>query len=141
MIIDSNLMLFEGAVSTKTGDPVGLTSLHIPGKAEPIPVLLRCTETLAGATSVTVKLQQSDAADGTFTDVPGSALTLAAADFKVGKLAGWRFLPRGAVKQWLRLDVAVTGTATAGALFCAVMREEDEGYEAGQYINKGVTVG
>ena len=63
MIIDSNLILWEGPVAARAGNAIGLTSLHIPGKADPIPVLLRFTEDLAGATAVTVKLQQSDAAD------------------------------------------------------------------------------
>lgn len=141
MIIDSNLILWEGPVAARAGNAIGLTSLHIPGKADPIPVLLRFTEDLAGATAVTVKLQQSDTRDGTYADVPDSALTIAAADFKVGKRAGWRFLPRGATKQWIKLVLAVTGTPTAGSLFCAVMREEDEGYEAGLYIDRGVTIG
>ncbi len=141
MIIDSNLILFEGAVSTKTGDAIALNSLQIPGKAEPILINIKATEDLAGATSVAIKLQQSDSESGTYSDVNGASLTIAAADFKVGKKFGWRFIPRSVVNPWLRLAVTVTGTPTAGKLFCAISGFEDEPYEAGQYINKGVVVG
>ena len=141
MIIDSNLVLWEGPAATKAGKAVALNALHIPGKAEPLPLAVKFTEALAGATSVTLKLQQSDSAEEGFTDVPGAAVTVPAADFKAGGRVAWRFLPRTATKPWLRLDVKVTGTATAGSLFAAFVREEDEPYEAGQYINKGVAVG
>ncbi len=141
MIIDSNLILFEGSVSTKTGDPIALNSLQIPGKAEPILINCKFTENLAGATSVTLSLQQADSKDGTFSDVSGASLNVAAADFIVGKRTAWRFIPRSVTNPWLRLKVTVTGTPTAGKLFCALSGFEDEPYEAGQYINKGIVVG
>lgn len=141
MIIDSNLVLWEGPVATKAGKAVALNALQVPGKAEPIPLAVRFTEDLTGASSVTLKFQQSDSAEGGFADVPGASVTVPAADFKVGGRVAWRFLPRTAIKPWLRLDVKVTGTVTAGSLFAAFVREEDEPYEAGQYIHKGVTVG
>lgn len=141
MIIDSNLVLWDGVVSTKKGNAIALNALQIPGKAEPIPLAVRFTENLAGATAVKIKLQQADSKDGTFSDVPGASIDIAAADFRVGKRVAWRFIPRTLTKTWLCLDVTVTGTATAGKLFAAVMREEDEPYEAGQYISKGEVVG
>lgn len=141
MIIDSNLVLFEGAVATKQGEPIALNALQIPGKAEPIPLAVRFTESLAGATAVKIKLQQSDSATSAFSDVAGAVIDVPAADFKVGKRVAWRFLPRTLTKTWLRLDITVTGNATAGKLFAAIMREEDESYEAGQYISKGEVVG
>ncbi len=141
MIIDSNLILFEGAVSSKTGDAIALNSLQIPGKAEPIHINTKFTENLAGASSVALSLQQADSQNGTFSDVSGASLTVPAADFVVGKRVGWRFIPRSVTSPWLRLKVTVTGTPTAGKLFCAISGFEDEPYEAGQYINKGVVVG
>ncbi len=141
MIIDSNLILFEGAVKTGNGDAVALNSLQIPGKAEPINITTKFTENLAGATSVTLTLEQSDSQDGTYSAVSGASLSIAAADFVVGKRIGWRFIPRTVVSPWLRLKLTVTGTATAGKIFCAISGYDDEPYEAGQYINKGIVQG
>ncbi len=144
MIIDSNLILFENKddiIKTATGDAIALNSLLIPGKAEPIPIMLRVKEDLEGATSVAVKLQQADSETGTYADVSGASLTIAVADFKVGKRFGWRFLPRSVTKPWLKLSVTVTGTATAGKLFACISGFEDEPYEDGMYIDKGVVEG
>lgn len=140
MLIDSNAILWEDkktAIATGNGNPVGLTSLHNPGRAEAVNISLRLQEDLAGATSVALKLQESDAKDGTFTDVAGMALTLPAAEFKRGAKTPWRFLPKSVNKQWLRLAVTVTGTATTGKMFCAIVREDDQPYEPGLYLNAG----
>ncbi len=134
MIIDSHLILFEGAVSTTTGAAIALTSLQCPGKVEPVLITTRFTENLAGATSVTLTLQQADSQTGTFSDVTGAQMTVPAADFVVGKRTGWRFLPRSVEKPWLRLKVAVTGSPTAGKLFCALSGFEDEPYEEVQMV-------
>ncbi len=134
MIIDSHLILFEGAVKSATGEPIALTSLHLPGKVEPVLITTRFTENLAGATSVTLTLQQAESETGTYSNVVGGAMTVTAADFVVGKRTGWRFLPRSVEKPWLRLQVAVTGTPTAGKLFCAVSGFEDEPYETTQLV-------
>lgn len=141
MIIDDNLVLWEGEAKNGNGNEIGLTSLKIPGMAESIPLQLRVTENLAGATSVAIKLQQADAKGETYTDIPGAAVTIAAADFKKGKRADWRYLPMSATKQWIRLNVAVTGTATAGKLFCALIREDIQPQQAGTYINAGIIEG
>ncbi len=134
MIIDSQSILFEGPVSSTTGTPVALTSLHTPGKVQPVLISTRITENLAGATAVTLTLQQAESQSGTYSDVSGASLSLSAADFTVGKRTGWRFLPRTVVNPWLRLKLSVTGTPTAGKLFCALSGFEDEPYEAEQYI-------
>ncbi len=141
MIIDSNLILFEGLVSSKTGEAVALNSLQNPGKAEPILICTKFTENLAGATSVTLTLQQAESKDGSFSDVSGATIAVPAADFVVGKRLGWRFVPRAVTNPWLRLKLTVSGTPTAGKLFCAISGFEDEPYETGQYINKGIVVG
>ncbi len=125
MIIDSNLILFEGTVSTSTGKAIALNSLQIPGKAEPINITTKFTENLTGATSVTLALEQSDSENGTFSAVSGASLSVSAADFVVGKRVGWRFIPRSVTNPWLRLKVTDTGTATAGKLFCAISGFDD----------------
>ncbi len=134
MIIDSQLILFEGAVTTSSGTPIALTSLQCPGKVAPILITTRFTEDLAGATSVALSLQQAAEENGVFSDVVGAQMTVPVADFKVGKRTGWRFLPRSVEKPWLRLKVTVTGTATAGKLFCALSGYEDEPYEDAQLV-------
>ncbi len=141
MLIDNSLVLFEGAVSTGKGSAIALNALQIPGKAEPIPIICTCTEALAGATKVTFVLEQAEEKSGTFTEVAGTTLAIEKDDFTVGKCIGWRFLSRSLTMPWLRLSMTVTGTATAGKLFCAVSGFEDEPYEVGQYINKGEVLG
>ncbi len=141
MIIDSQLILFEGSVSTKTGEAIALSSLTLPGKVEPILICTRITESLAGATNVTLNLQQATSEEGSYTDVDGTSISISAADFIVGKRIGWRFLPRSVINPWLRLKITVTGTPTAGKLFAAISGFEDEPYEKGQYINKGIVEG
>ncbi len=134
MIIDSHLILFEGPIKSGQGEPIALTSLLLPGKVEPILITTRFTEDLAGATSVTLTLQQADSQTGSFSDITGASLTVTAADFKVGKRTGWRFLPRSVEKPWLRLNITVSGTPTAGKLFCALSGYEDEPYESAQLV-------
>ena len=141
MIIDDNLVLYEGTPTAGAGDAVALTSFLNPSKQDPIPVILKCTQNLAGATSVAVKLQQSDTKTGTYVDVPNSTVTIPTASFKVGNRVGWKYLPNGTTKQWLKLHVTVTGTLTAGKMFCAISGFMDEAYEDGMYINKGEVIG
>ncbi|MCD7984136.1 MAG: hypothetical protein LUG19_07775 [Desulfovibrio sp.] len=138
MLVDSNLVLKEGAVTaTGAGDPVGLTSLRIPGKGEPVPFAFKVTESFAGGTSVAFKLQQSASRDGSYADVDGSEFTLATAALTVGARAPVKYLPRGVTKPWLKLAWTVTGSFTAGKIFAALAREDIEPYEAGQYIDGG----
>ena len=44
-------------------------------------------------------------------------------------------------KPWLKLAWTVTGSFTAGKIFAALVREDSEAYEAGQYINSGKVEG
>lgn len=144
MIIDSNLVLLDSVPilgTAVTGPPVALTSLLIPGRAEPIPIYAKVLEAFAGGTTVTFKLTQSSTEGGTYDEVPGSAVTVAASDLKVGTPIGWRFLPRGASKPWLKMVATPSGTFTAGKIFGAIVREDDLPYEAGMYFDKGVLQG
>lgn len=145
MLLDANLISLDSAAVTGaavTGSAMPLTSFLIPGREEPIPICAKVVgENFAGGTSITFKLTQADAQDGTYSDVPASPVTVALADLKVGKTIGWRFLPRGVSKPWLKIVATPTGTFTAGKVFGAVVREDDLPYEAGMYIDKGVVVG
>lgn len=144
MIIDSNLVSLDSVAVTSsavTGSAIALTSFLNPGRMEPIPVCAKVVEDFAGGTSITYKLTQSDTKDGTYTDVPGSSVTVALVDLIVGKPIGWRFLPRGASKPWLKMVATPTGTFTAGKIFGAIVREDDLPMEAGIYFDKGENVG
>lgn len=139
MLIDSNLVSLDGVsiASEATGTAVGLTSFLKPGREEPVPVSVRLTEAAAGGTSLTLKLQQCATEDGSFEDVPGSSLTLAAADLVTGRNLGWRFLPPGVTQPWIRVVATPEGSFSAGKLFAAVVREDELPYEEGMYIDKG----
>lgn len=141
MIIDNTQVLFEGDV-TGTGKVVELKGIKIPGKMNPIPMTLRITKAITGLTADTldIKLQQSD--DGTtFEDVPNSTISIAKADVgNVGRIKSVKYLPREVTKQYIKAVVTATG-ATAGELFMALTREDDEPMEAGLYIDKGQVLG
>lgn len=145
MLLDSNLILMDSTPilgAAVTGPAVALTSFLKPGREEPIPICAKVVGTgFAGGTSITFKLTQCATSDGTYTDVPGSSVTVALADLTVGKSIGWRFLPSGTSKQWLKMVATPTGTFTAGKIFGAIVREDDQPYEAGMYIDKGIVQG
>lgn len=142
MILDDNLVSIDAQsiTSAVTGNAVALTSILKPGRVEPIPCVVMVNEAAAGGTSVTIKIQQSDSATGTFADVPGSSVTVAIADMIPGKNIGPRFLPAGVAKQWIKFVVTPTGTFTAGTVTAAVVREDEFLTEAGMYIDKGTVL-
>lgn len=145
MVIDSNLVLMDSTAilgTAVTGNAVPLTSFLKPGREEPIPICAKVVGTdFAGGTSITFKLTQCATSDGTYTDVPGSSVTVALADLTVGKSIGWRFLPRGVTAPWLKMVATPSGTFAAGNVFAAVVREDALPMEAGMYIDKGVVKG
>ncbi len=125
MLIDSNCILKEGAIaSTGTGSAVALRSFAIPGRANPLPLVFRVTESFAGGTSMTFKLQQS-ADNNTWSDVEGTSFTVVTAKLIRGARLGTRFLPCAIEKPYLRLAWTATGTFTAGKIFVALTREDD----------------
>lgn len=148
MIIDSNAIFFDSKKlselkSATESDPVGLTSLHRPGMAEPVAVAVRISSDTTGLTGLTVLVQQSDTEKGTYKDVDGTVLEMdngADGALAAGKDVGWRFLPRHITKPWIKLKVTATG-ASAGTLFAAVVREDEIPYGEGMYIDKGVVLG
>lgn len=142
MIIDDNAVLIDAQAVTSaavTGPAVGLTSLLKPGRAEPIHVVAKVMDAdFAGGTSIEFKLQQADTENGSYEDVPGSTITVELANLTAGKSIGWRFLPPGVSKPWIKMVATPTGTFTAGKIFAAVVREEFLDYENGMYIDAGV---
>ena len=144
MILDDNLVSIDNADlrgSAITGNAVALTSFQKPGRMGPIPMMVTVSADATGGTGVALSLLQADAQDGSFTEVPGSNMTVASADMHPGMNIGWRYLPAGVTKQWLKVKVAPTGTYTAGKVFAAVTREEILPYVAGMYISDGVVKG
>lgn len=146
MLIDDNLVFFDNVelkdcTSGKDSEAVPLNALFKPGKQhEPITMFVAITEKPEGGSSVTLKLQEADKAEGEYSDVPGASLTISAADEKVmGKNLGWRFLPSDVTKPWLKLK-ATGESYTAGKLFAAVTREDVQPYTEGMYINAGKTL-
>lgn len=142
MIIDSNLVSIDSvALASVTGNPVALNSIRKPGRMNPIPCYVGVEGTAAGGTSVTIKIQQADTQSGSYTDVPGSSVTVPLADMKPGVNIGPRFLPAGVTKPWIKFVCTASGTFTGGKLFAAVVREDELPMEAGLYIDGGVVKG
>lgn len=139
-IIDRNAIFFEGPLTASaTGQPVALTSLKIPGRMEPMPLRLSVTEayTPDETQSLTIAMEEADSADGPWTGVPGSSVTVEntaeAPGLALGARPYLRFLPQGARKSWLRMTFALTPVAgnsvSHGRLFAALVRDEDLPYE------------
>lgn len=144
MLLDDNTVLLDNVAvlgTAVTSNAIALNALQFPGRSEPIPVTANITQSFAGGTSITFKLVQSDTSDGTYADVPGSSVTVPLTDLVKGKTIGWRFLPPGVTKPWLKMVATPTGTFTAGKVFGAVVREDEQAYAPGMYINKGVVQG
>ncbi|MBE6441849.1 MAG: hypothetical protein E7022_05885 [Desulfovibrio desulfuricans] len=144
MILDDNLIFFEAASlgSAVTSAAVPLNSLKKPGREEPICVFAMCNQTAATGTSITLKLQEADSESGEYSDVPGSSETILTAALVKGARIYLRWLPGNVKKNWLKVDVTLTGSDfTAGKITAAIVREDSLPYEAGLYIDKGRVVG
>ena len=144
MLLDDNLVFFDGVALTdeSTSDPVPLNALFRPGRYhDAIPMVVMLTEAPEGGTGITLKLQQADESKGAYGDVPGASMTILLADMVQGENIGWRSLPAGVTKPWMRMVVTPDGSFTAGKLFAAITREEMQPYGEGLYINAGETIG
>jgi len=125
MIIDSNLVLIDHLTKTEIGEAgknmsraVPLTSFLEPGRQGPIPIVIQLSDGLVENETITFKLFQGDEyADAeTNTEIKDgweeiSSVT-ASGPMKKGCRIGWRFLPRSATKQWLRLQVGDSTDST-----------------------------
>ena len=143
MLIDSQLVFLDGEdiSAATTGNAVALTSFLKPGREEPIPLCIRMVEAAAGGTSLGITLQESDSEDGTWSDVPGAALTVKLEGLGEGARLGWRWLPATVEMPWVRLSVTPKGSFTAGKIFAALAREDALPYAAGMHIDGGVAQG
>lgn len=135
-IIDSTAVFFEGPLTAQTDSrAVPLTALRLPGRMEPIPFRISVSQGFLAEelASLTLTLQEADSADGPWTDVPDATLTIAGTALTTATRLGWRHVPQGVRKSWLRLHLVPTPQAsksvTTGQLFAALTREEDLPYE------------
>ena len=135
-IIDSTAVFHEGPLNSETNSrAVPLTALRLPGRMEPIPFRLSVTEAFdpAELDTLAITLQEADSSDGSWTDVPDASLTIAGTALTAGARVGWRHVPQGVRKGWLRLHLVPTPqssqTVSKGSLFAALTREEDLPYE------------
>lgn len=140
-IIDSNLVFSDGPVhSSGHSRAVGLTAFSNPGRMEAIPLRVCVTadyDTVEVAEMMLV-LQQAtradapESGDGAWADVPGASLLVGGGALRAGTRLPWRFLPEGVHKPWMRFRFVVTPqtgkTVSKGALFAALLREEDFPY-------------
>jgi len=115
MIIDSNLVLIDHLTKDEIGEAgenmsraVPLTSFLEPGRQGPIPIVIQLSDGLVENETITFKLFQGDEYADADAETEGweeiSSVT-ASGPMKKGCRIGWRFLPRSATKQWLRLQV------------------------------------
>lgn len=146
-IIDSNLVFTDGTVhGSGHSRAVGLTAFSRPGRMEPIPLRVCVTADYdpLQVAEMTLVMQQAASADapesgtGAWADVPGAALLVGGGALRAGTRLPWRFLPEGVSLPWMRLRFEVVAqagkTVTAGALFAALMREEDFPYTVDQKV-------
>jgi hypothetical protein len=145
MFYDSLNMFSDQQAITATADStkkVHLGGLKIAGKMDPIFIDIRVNANFATLTSLKVELQQADTENGSYATVAGGDTgAIAAASLKAGYKFGLRILPRSVTKPWLKLVYTVAGdNATTGKVTAALVREEQDSYEAGQYIDKGKVI-
>jgi hypothetical protein len=55
-----------------------------------------------------------------------------------GTNIGWRYLPPGVTKQWIKIVATPGGTFTGGTLFAAIVRDDEMPYSEGLYLDRGV---
>lgn len=145
MFYDSLNIFSDSQAVTATADSskkVHLGGIKIIGKGKPVLLEVKVVEDFATLTSLAVKLQQADTEGGSYADVPGmDSGAIAVATLKRGYKFPFRWLARGVTKPWLKLVYTVAGSnATAGKVMAALVREEQDSYEAGQYIDKAKVV-
>ena len=146
-IIDKQLVFVDAPVRANgSSRAVPLTGMTLPGRMRPIPLRLTITEGYepTAVASLTLTLQQAahaqapESGEGAWEDVPGASLRVSGADLHEGARLPWRFLPEGVTQPWVRLTYAFSLAGNAqpvtGALFAAIMREEDFPYTPRQRV-------
>lgn len=145
MIYDALNIFSDSQAITATADStkkVHLGGVKIAGKGEPILINIKVVEDFATLTSLKVEVQQADTEGGSYATVGGGdSGAIPVATLKRGYMFPFRFLPRAVTKPWLKLVYTVAGSnATAGKVMAALVHEEQDSYEAGQFIDKGKVV-
>lgn len=145
MFYDALNMFSDQQAITATADStkkVHLGGLKIAGKTDPILIDVRVNADFNNLTSLKVEIQQADTESGSYATVAGGDTgAILLASLKTGYKFGLRILPRSVTKPWLKLVYTVVGTApTTGKVTAALVREEHDSYEAGQYIDKGKVI-
>lgn len=139
-IIDRNCIFFEGPLTApSTGKVVALTALTLPGRMEPMPLRISVTEAfdpaeLASLGLVLEEADAPDAADADWTEVAGASWNHAGTALSLGARLGPRFLPHAVRRSFLRLRLTPMTkegkTITGGRIFAALMREDEQPWEA-----------
>jgi len=143
MLIDDKCVFSDSQAITTTADSTNKVNvMPLLGKGQPVLLDFHVVQTFLALTSLKVEIQQADTESGDYTATSMSkTITLASGGLAEGEKIGFRFLSRDVTKPWLKVVYTVTGSnATAGKIFAAIVREEQDSYEAGQYINRGAVV-
>lgn len=131
MIIDSNLIFFDGA--TKNNNDGGqiengksgwvpLTGFLNPGQVGPIPIHITLSGGLTDSESLEFTLKQADSKDG---DEEEAGSMTVKGPLRAGGTVAWRFIPRGVTKPWLKLEfTGGEGLTSSGSVSAMIVRED-----------------
>lgn len=133
MIIDDNLIFFDGATKTPGTDGgqteagksgwVPLTGFLNPGQVGPIPIHISLSGGLQNNESLTFTLKQADSSSGENGEEVGSMTVKA--PVKAGGTVAWRFIPRGVTKPWLKLEFTEGESLSSfGSVSAMIVRED-----------------
>ena len=137
MIIDQFNVFSDNVAVTATGNSSVLELMDYIGRGEQLYVTVIVRTAYTAGAGVSVALQESDSATGSFATVV-SGITLPTPT-KAGSLLVFS-LPANTAKPFLRLAYTVTGSPTAGKLTAFVGPEQFAPYSAGQFIKAGKVV-
>lgn len=132
MIIDDNLIFFDGATKTSGTDGgqteagksgwVPLTGFLNPGQVGPIPIHISLSGGLQDSESLTFTLKQADSKDGEEEEAGSMEVK---APLRAGGTVAWRFIPRGVTKPWLKLEFTEGGgLSSSGSVSAMIVRED-----------------
>ncbi len=131
MITDNFATFFDNAPAAATGTGAKVHVMPYVGRGEPVTVTALVKGPNAAAVNLTLTLKESD--DGTtFTDV--ATFKLAKPD-KLSAVAAFALPLDTAGKKYVRLDYALTGTATGLTVWAGVTRDHFAPYAKGQYLD------
>jgi len=135
MIIDSNLVFFDGAtkddatsggqVSAGKSDWIPLTGFLNPGQVGPIPIHICLSGGLKSGESLTFTLKHADGKEKPTDEGEEAGSMEVKGPVRAGGTVAWRFIPRGVTKPWLKLEFTDSNiTSSTGSVFAAIVRED-----------------